>query len=71
MDNFNPYYIVLGVIQSFMVRNGILTIDSRGKRDLVILSIEAWLKQKEYRVINSNDGYSIFEYKTQWKRLIN
>ena len=65
---FTP--LILGVIQSFMNLDGILTIDTQDKTNIVLLKIEALLKQREYEVIKSNNGNSILEYKTIWKRLI-
>ena len=50
--------------------DGILTINSQEKTNMVLLKIEALLEQREYQVIKRDNGISIFEYKTKWKRLI-
>ena len=65
---FTP--LSLGVIHSFMSKNGIITIDSQDKTTMLFVKIDALLKQREYQVIKSNNGNSIFEYKSVWKRFI-
>ena len=65
---FTP--LILGVTLSFINMDGILTINSQEKTNMVLLKIEALLEQREYQVIKRDNGISIFEYKTKWKRLI-
>jgi len=62
--------LILGVTLSFINMDGILTINSQEKTNMVLLKIEALLEQREYQVIKRDNGISIFEYKTKWKRLI-
>ena len=63
--------LIQGIIQSSINRNGILTIDSKDKTNVVLVKIEKLLNQREYKIIESNKGNSIFEFKTIWKRLTN
>ncbi len=77
LDLFNKTWIILiftplslGVIHSFMNIDGIITIKSQDKTNILLLKVEELLKSREYHVIESNSGKSIFEYKTLWKKLI-
>lgn len=60
-----------GIIQSSTNRNGVLTIKSSNKTDIVLSRIEESLNQKEYQIIQKNNGQSIYEYKTTRKKLSN